>query len=265
VSNRLLSLVWGAKPFGSERTGPSMRLVMVALADQVDESKHGDWCYPSLQTIQERTEMGRRTVLRALAKLKEAGWISTKARPGYGNAYYFDLEKLTAAQRQEKRLRGTRAFTAPVPSATVRGALNDVEGCLERLPNKEEPAVNQQEPVANPTLLFFEEKSQRIQTPPMSASTVAKDVLTELCLGGRDLLKVLETVVKGELKSGRNPAELREAMIAAWRDYDTSRQSMTQYTRKPVNFFGNGDWRNKAAWPWKEGKQPAARRVYVNS
>jgi DNA-binding transcriptional ArsR family regulator len=241
---------------------------MAALADQVDESKHGNWCYPSLLTIQDRTEMGRRTVLRALAKLKEAGWITIRTRPGYGNAYYFDLEKLKTAQRADKRDRclvGTRAFTAPVPLATLRGALNDAEGCLERLPNKEEPAVNQQEPMANPPLLFFEEKTQRIQTPPISASTVAKDVVTELCLGGPSLLKVLETVAKGELKSGRNPAELREAMIAAWREYDTSQPQMTKYTKRPVNFFGDGDWRNKAKWPWKEGKQPAAGRVYVNS
>jgi len=122
VSNRLLNLVWGAKPFGSERTGPSMRLVMAALADQVDEGKHVNWCFPSLQNIQERTEMGRRTVLRALAKLKEGGWISTETRPGYGSAYHFDLEKLTAAQRANKRdrcLGGTRAFS-------------DLKGCLER-------------------------------------------------------------------------------------------------------------------------------------
>ena len=174
MSNRLLRLVWGAKPFGSERTGPSMRLVMAALADQVDEAKHRDWCYPGLLTIQERTEMGRRTVLRALANLKQAGWISIRTRPGYGNAYHFDLEKLAAAQRANRRdrcLGGTRAFTAPVPLATLRGALNDVEGCLERLPNKEEPAVNQQEPIANPTLLVFEEGGQRIQAPPKSAPT----------------------------------------------------------------------------------------------
>jgi DNA-binding IclR family transcriptional regulator len=117
VSNRLLSLVWGAKPFGSERTGPSMRLVLAALADQVDEGKHVNWCYPSLLTIQERTEMGRRTVLRALANLKQEGWIRTESRSGYGSAYHFDLEKLRLAQRgrREAGLGGTRAFTAPVP------------------------------------------------------------------------------------------------------------------------------------------------------
>jgi hypothetical protein len=153
-----------------------------------------------------------------------------------------------------------------VPLATLRGALNDVEGCLERLPNKEEPAVSQQEPIANPTLLLFEEGGQRSQAPPKSASMVAKDVLTELCLGGRPLLRVLETVAKGELKAGRDPSELRDAMIAAWRDYEASRPSMTQYTKKPENFFGDGAWRNKAAWPWKEGKAPQiGSRRYVNA
>ena len=120
VSNRLLSLVWGAKPFGSQTNRTIMRLVMAALADQVDEGNHGDWCYPGLLTIQERTEMGRRTVLRALANLKQAGWISIRTRPGYGNAYHFDLEKLTScATREQARsvprghpcLYGTRAFS----------------------------------------------------------------------------------------------------------------------------------------------------------
>jgi hypothetical protein len=120
MSNRLLDLVWGAKPFGSERTGPTLRLVMASLADQVNEEKHRDWCFPSLLTIQQRTEMGRSTVLRALANLKEAGWISTQTRPGYGSAYYFDIEKLTAAQRPEPSepdngRKGTRPFTAPIP------------------------------------------------------------------------------------------------------------------------------------------------------
>jgi hypothetical protein len=144
--------------------------------------------------------------------------------------------------------------------------LNDVEGCLEALPNKEEPAVNQQEPAVTPTLLLFEERSQRIQPPPKSASMVAKYVQTELCLGGNPQLRVLETVAKGELKSGRDPSELRDAMIAAWRDYVVSRPDMTRYTKKPVNFFGDGDWRNRAGWPWKEGKAPQnGTRRYVNA
>ena len=92
---------------------------MASLADQVNK-EHVDWCFPSLLTIQQRTEMGRSTVLRALANLKEAGWISTRTRPGYGSAYYFDIEKLAAAQRPEpsepdKGRRGTRPFTAPQP------------------------------------------------------------------------------------------------------------------------------------------------------
>ena len=176
MSNRLLNLVWGARPFGPPRVGPSMRLVLAALADQVNEAKDGDSCYPSLETIQERTEMGRRTVIRALAALRREKWLRVETRCGYGSVYYFDIQRLTASQRptRQVRLQGTRALAAPVPLEQGSGALKVGEGCLERLPNIEEPAVKPEEEsaAAQPVekILVFDPEYQL--TPPAKPKLV---------------------------------------------------------------------------------------------
>lgn len=108
-----------------------------------------------------------------------------------------------------------------------------------------------------------EEQGSNVITPEM----ITRSVLTELGISGRELAVVLDEVCRSQIKLYDTPGELRDALVEAWRDYDTSRPSMTQYTKRPVNFFGDGDWRNKTGWPWKDGKQPAAitGRVYVNA
>lgn len=143
MSNRLSTLVWGAKPFASGRSGLAQRLIMASLADQVDEVRHGDFCYPSFEAIGERTELSRRCVIEALGKLARNGWLAVEQKPGYGNLYRFNADKLAGHQR-EKRERGisrTRAYLAPVQDATARGASYADEGCKIALPIKEESAV----------------------------------------------------------------------------------------------------------------------------
>lgn len=104
-----------------------------------------------------------------------------------------------------------------------------------------------------------------LQEGAITPEMVTRSVLTELGLSGRDLAVVLDEVCRSHIKLYETPGALRDALMAAWRDYDTSKPQMTQYTKGPAKFFGDGDWKNKAGWPWKDGKQPAAGRVYVNS
>jgi hypothetical protein len=156
VSNKLSTLVWGAKPFASGRSGLAQRLIMASLADQVDEVKHGDFCYPSRQVIEERTELSRRTVMDALARLAVAGWLAIEHRSGYGNLYRFDVVKLTEHQRA-KRDRGitrTRAYLAPVQIAPMRGADCADEGGNLAHPNIEESAFKPAEETAAPRLVL---------------------------------------------------------------------------------------------------------------
>ena len=94
---------------------------------------------------------------------------------------------------------------------------------------------------------------------------VTRGVLSELCLSGRDLAVAMDEVCRAEMKQGRDPADLRDALIASWKDYTIAKPSLN-YPKGAVKFFGEGDWRDKAGWPWKDGKQPVpAKRVYANA
>ena len=55
-------------------------------------------------------------------------------------------------------------------------------------------------------------------------------------------------------------AELRDALIAAHRQYSDAMPRLS-YTKGTARFFGDGDWRNAAVWPWKPGAQAAQPRV----
>jgi hypothetical protein len=95
---------------------------------------------------------------------------------------------------------------------------------------------------------------------------VTRGVLSELCLSGRDLSVALDEICLAEMKSGRGATDLRDALIAAWRDYDVSKPRLS-YTKGAVKFYGEGDWRNRVGWPWKPGYEPkeAGKRVYANA
>lgn len=107
-----------------------------------------------------------------------------------------------------------------------------------------------------------EGKRDAVITPEM----ITRGVLTELGLSGRELAVVLEEVCRSQVKLYPSPGDLREALIDSWRQYDSAKPSLS-YTKGPTKFFGDGDWKAKTGWPWKDGKQPvdAARRVYVNA
>lgn len=92
---------------------------------------------------------------------------------------------------------------------------------------------------------------------------IARGVLSELALSGRDLVIVLEEVCKASLPQWPSPGDLRDALIKAHRDYEAAKPRLS-YTKGAAKFFGDGDWRNPSGWPWKEGQQPAATtRRYV--
>lgn len=84
---------------------------------------------------------------------------------------------------------------------------------------------------------------------------VARGVLSELAISGRELAIALDDVCAAEMKQGKDPTELRDGLIAAWRDYEQSKPKLS-YTKGAAKFFGEGDWRNKPGWPWKDGQAP---------
>ena len=156
MSNKLSTLVWGAKPFASDRGGLAQRLIMASLADQVDEVRHRDFCYPSFAVIGARTELSRRCVIDALGKLSRNGWLKVEQKPGYGNLYRFNTDKLAAHQREkrERDISRTRAYLAPVQEVTDRGASYADEGCNLALTNIEESALKPARQTSAPRWCF---------------------------------------------------------------------------------------------------------------
>jgi hypothetical protein len=90
----------------------------------------------------------------------------------------------------------------------------------------------------------------------ISPDMIARGVMTELGLGGRELVNVLEEVCRSQVKLYDSPGALRDSMVESWRQYDSAKPSLA-YTKGAAKFFGDGDWRSASGWPWKEGKQPA--------
>jgi hypothetical protein len=101
---------------------------------------------------------------------------------------------------------------------------------------------------------------------PITPSMVASGILTESRLSGKETRISLEEVCAAEMKAGREPSGLRDEMVRSWQEYESARPKLA-WTTGSAKFFGEGLWRNKAGWPWKEGHQPAEarKRVYANA
>lgn len=69
------ALTWA---FGQATGSPVTKAVLVALADQADDATYA--CYPGQELISARTELGGRTVRRALKDLELAGFLTRERR-----------------------------------------------------------------------------------------------------------------------------------------------------------------------------------------
>jgi hypothetical protein len=95
VSVRVTTLVWATKLSATEK------LVLLALADFACD---GGECWPSIATLCGKTELGERTVQRAVSALEQAGHLSRNQVLGKGCRYNI-----------HPRHSGTPATAAPVP------------------------------------------------------------------------------------------------------------------------------------------------------
>jgi hypothetical protein len=97
-------------------------------------------------------------------------------------------------------------------------------------------------------------------TPEM----VSRAVRETAPLSGREVTTALDEICRAEMKAGRDADELREAMIASWRDFDMNKPKFSCIWGA-AKFFGEGMWKNKPGWPWKTGSEPAPPRKFVNA
>jgi hypothetical protein len=91
----------------------------------------------------------------------------------------------------------------------------------------------------------------------ISPQMVAQGVLLELGLSGKYLPGVIRDVVLAEFKRGRTADQVKDEMVASRRDYEKNVGKL----KWPLNvekFFGEGNWRNRSGWPWKEDMVPSS-------
>jgi hypothetical protein len=95
---------------------------------------------------------------------------------------------------------------------------------------------------------------------------VAQGVLDKCALFGNQLREVVEKVVESQSRlDGYDPEKLQNEMITAWREFEGSSSKLSQFAPHAAKFFGEGCWRNKSRWGWKEGMEPPLPRIYANS
>lgn len=78
--------------------------------------------------------------------------------------------------------------------------------------------------------------------------------MVELGISGRDLRNVLEGVIVAHAKRpGYSPESIRDRMIAAWREYQAKKPTLSfQWGGK--SFFGEGHWEDPRGWPYKDSQ-----------
>jgi hypothetical protein len=73
------------------RTRSAARIVLFALADQADQA---GLCWPGYGAISRRTNVDRRTAIRAVAWLEAHGFLQVTRRPGDGNQHQSNLYRI---------------------------------------------------------------------------------------------------------------------------------------------------------------------------
>jgi uncharacterized protein YdaU (DUF1376 family) len=100
---------------------------------------------------------------------------------------------------------------------------------------------------------------------PVTPSMVAQGVLDGCSLSGNSLFDAIKKVAAAESRrAGYDPAALKSKMIETWREFEAAGPKLTRFAPRPVQFFGEGHWRNKSSWGWREGMEPTPR-VYITT
>jgi hypothetical protein len=101
--------------------------------------------------------------------------------------------------------------------------------------------------------------SERDVTPFM----VAKEVLSELRIGGLQLQVTLEAVVAAESRlPDYDPDKTKDAMVAAYGEFAAARPKLN-FPPGDQKFFGEGYWRDKSKWQWKSGAPSTGKRYWT--
>ncbi len=102
-----------------------------------------------------------------------------------------------------------------------------------------------------------------------SPGTLARAVMNDLGIHGRDLPIALEALVKSQSRlPNYDPEELRSRLVHAWKNYKHAMPKL-KFAQKPENFFGGSTWDDPRCWPWKDGTGPgelttSSEQIYLD-
>jgi Helix-turn-helix domain len=259
----LMSLAW--------KGGPAKRgdlLVYLALADHANDA--GASCYPSVTTLAKKTRQTRRNIFRVLPDLKRFGWIRILegGSPDGDNAYLLDVPKLcrAALETGDKLSSPEKAFIASALGDKLSSPEADEAPTGDKLSSR---VVTLGHPNGDIRASLYKKNHQEPSREPSGVHTISPEMVSRaVCeltpLIGREVLNALDGVCRAEMRDGKNPDELRDALIASWKDYDANKPKFS-CIYGAEKFFGHGMWKNKPGWPWKEGMEPKPQRVYINT
>jgi uncharacterized protein YdaU (DUF1376 family) len=108
-----------------------------------------------------------------------------------------------------------------------------------------------------------EEESKAPEDIFFDANMVATAVMTECRLTGMPLKMALEQLARYEIADGKEGLSLVVPLCEAWRAFSEAKPRLS-YVWGAEKFFGEGNWKNQAGWPWRENgsnQQNQAARV----
>lgn len=118
----------------------------------------------------------------------------------------------------------------------------------------------------NSTGTETEQKADTRVEQTFDASMVSRGVLMELGLSGQNLGRNIYDVAHSEIEKGKDGIAVMEAMCGAWREWCAARGGgKIAANFSAEKFFGDGMWKDKPGWPWKENRGTSAATVGMSS
>jgi hypothetical protein len=145
--------------------------VMRALADHADDD--GDSCYPTLQTLAQRSQCSRSMLKKVLKEFRKRGWITIEPGGGRCSNRYQILAHGLVIPIAEFEGRGSQhdpVTTEPGHRMTGRGSQHDPDSHHRLSSEKKEKLYAAAEAPAQNRVFFKEEEEQRQRAKQRSAS-----------------------------------------------------------------------------------------------
>lgn len=84
-------------------------------------------------------------------------------------------------------------------------------------------------------------------------------VMNEAPLSGIKLMMAIEQTARHEITNGVEWEIVANTMLDSWREFKTAAPKL-EYVWGAEKFFGEGNWKDQQAWPWKPDRKPKATK-----